>query len=608
MPQMLDDAGRRDVAAYLASLDAAEEPVEEESVRRHDQRRGSSLLSTLGCGACHRQEALVIEGLGSKTTVGALAEYLMEPARFHLGGGMPSMMLTREEALPLAGFLVASTNPVFEEDFEGGDAVYGKELVSTAGCLACHELRDPESLPNKHRATALGRLSPEEGCLAAEPPKELPRYRLTRYERRALQAFVGAYAGRPDVSPAPVYDFYNALDELRCLSCHAMGPLGPTGPIPEMAPPLTDLGGMMRGDWLDEVMTNGRRIRRGAALRMPHYAPERVKPLITGFAKAAGLKPGSGDDAPTGSESSAVQGVEILGVNGAKGGLGCIGCHGLQEQRSLGENGPDLTHAGQRLRYDWFHRWMSDPARIVSGTSMPNYFGTLTPDAARAKVDALWAALSLGKHMPLPEGFVKVETKPGSEEQPTPTDRPIVIRWDMPEATPAAFAVGLPGGVSYCFDAGESQLRYTWLGGYVDMTGTLFEKRDPKTRLTRTADLIGEIFYRSAGFPLRVGELERIPQRRFRGYRLVQGYPEFHYQVDGIDVYEKVHATAGKDGIIRTFRIDRLEESMWFVAQGSDEADVTTSLGPLEDGSVLIPRGVDVGFNATVRSATGRGR
>ena len=608
MPRMLEDAGRRDVAAYLTSLSGGEPPAEIEKVPRHDRRRGASIFSTLGCGACHRRDALALDGMGSKTTLGALTEYLMQPGKFDPGGGMPSMLLTREEAGPLAASLLESTNPAFEEDFEGGNAARGKELVRTAGCLACHLLRDPQPLANEHRAAPLERLTPERGCLADEPPAQTPRYRLTGDERHALQAFVRAYSARPDVSPAPVYEFYNALDDLRCLSCHAMGPVGPTGPVPEKAPSLTGVGGMVQGDWLAEVLTRKRRIHRRLELRMPHYESGQVEKLTAGFAKAAGLKPGTGDEAPPATETAETHGVGILGVNGDKGGLGCIGCHGWRERRSLGENGPDLTHAAQRLRYGWFYRWMRDPARIVSGTSMPNYFGPMEPAEAREKIDALWAVLSMGERMPLPEGFAEVRTEPGSEAQPIPADRPIVIRWDMPEATPSAFAVGLPGGVSYCFDPGESRLRYAWLGGYVDMTGTLYEKRDPKTRLTRTADLVGEIFYRSEGFPLRVGDADRIPQRRYRGYRLVEGFPEFHYQVDGIDVYETVRATEGHDGVVREFKIGRVEQAMWFLAAEPARVSVSTSLGAFAGGKVLIPQGVNVTFEVTVRSVSAEGR
>ncbi len=601
MPSMLDDQRRRDVAAYLASLEARGPTPEIKQVRRQEQRRGSSILSTLGCGACHRQRSLALEGLGSKTNLGSLVEYLIDPGKFDPGGAMPSMMLTREEATQVAGFLLQSRNPVFEQNFDGGDPEQGRELVRTSGCLSCHELADPQPPTSEYRAPDLKRLNPERGCLAQRPTPEVPNYRLTRAEREALQSFVRKYSDHPDVSRAPVYEFYQALEGLRCLSCHAMGPTGATGPIPESAPPLTTIGEKVSADWIKDVLINERRIHKGLELRMPHYGPAQVEPLIAGFAQAAGMKPGGGPNAPSPSEIVQTRGVGILGVNGDKGGMGCIGCHGWRERRSLGENGPYLTHAAERLRYDWFHRWMRDPARIVSGTSMPNYFGSMSPGEAREKIDALWAALSMGESMPLPAGFAAVRTEPGSEAQPVPTTRPIVIRWDMPEATPSAFAVGLPGGVSYCFDAGEVRLRYAWLGGYVDMTGTLYEKRDSATRLTRTADLVGEVFYRPEGFPLRVGDPNRIPQRRFRGYRLVGGYPEFHYQVDGIDVYEKVRPTTAKDGVIRDFRVRTVQQPMWFLADGRAGATMKSSLGTAIEGRFLIPPGTDVAFQVVVR-------
>ena len=600
MPSILDDPQRRDVAAYLASLEATEPTPEIKQVRRRDQRRGSSILSTFGCGACHQQRSLALDGLGSKTTLGSLAEYLIEPGKFDPSGAMPSMMLTREEAVQLAGFLLQSRNPAFEQDFEGGDPGRGKKLVRTEGCLSCHELEDPEPLAKEFGAPALQRLSAELGCLAVEPSEEVPNYRLTAADREALQAFVREYSEHPDVSKAPVYEFYQALEDLRCLSCHAMGPVGPAGPIPESAPPLTAIGEKVSVDWIKDVLINRRRVHKSLELRMPHYDAAQVAPLVAGFAQAAGLKPGVGPNAPSPTETAQARGIGILGVNGDKGGLGCIGCHGWRERRSLGENGPYLTHAAERLRYDWFHRWMRDPARILSGTSMPNCFGSMDPGEAREKIDALWAALSMGGSMPLPEGFAAVRTEPGSEAQPVPTNRPIVIRWDMPEATPSAFAVGLPGGVSYCFDAGESRLLYAWLGGYVDMTGTLYEKRDRATRLTRTADLVGEVFYRPEGFPLRVGDPDRIPQRRFRGYRLVEGYPEFHYQVDGVDVYERVRATTAQDGLVRKFRVKSVHQPMWFLGDEPEGAELKSSLGTATEGRFLIPQGTDVAFQVVV--------
>src|SRR5687767_5561030 len=48
------------------------------------------------------------------------------------------------------------------------------------------------------------------------------------------------------------------------------------------------------------------------------------------------------------------------------------------------------------------------------------------------------------------------------------TRRPQVLRIFMPDASPAAIAVALPGDLSFCFDASECRLRYVWKGGFID--------------------------------------------------------------------------------------------------------------------------------------------
>jgi len=283
----------------------------------------------------------------------------------------------------------------------------------------------------------------------------------------------------------------------------------------------------------------------------------------------------------------------MLGVDAQESGMGCIGCHGWEQFPSLGENGPNLSKAGRRLRFQWFERWMRQPARILEGTSMPSYFGdTGNPDHAVAIGD-LWAAFRSAAELPPPFGFRLTDMSQGGETRPVPVDRAVVIRWDMPEASPAAIAVGLPGGVSYCFDAGESRLRYVWRGGFVDMTRTLLSKKNRETNLTETAEIVGEIFFREGLAPIRTGDRERIPQRRFRGYRLVDSLPEFHYQLDGVDVYELIAPV--ESGIVRRFRIGEVSQPMWFVPREAEGVRIESSLPGAE-----IPTGVDVQFEVTV--------
>ncbi len=563
MPALAGEQERRDVATYLASLRTPAPAPLGRKPSRSDVARGNQLYGAIGCASCHQQEDLRLDGLGSKAGVAALAEYLKDPAKFDPGGRMPSLGLSDQEALEMAAFLADSRDAAFERPFEPGDPARGRQLVESRGCLSCHALAAHQ---NRQQAPQLDQLSPERSC---------PHYRLEGEPRDAVVAFLSSRQRHPDVSPAPIHQLARRVGQLRCLACHGSA---------QGAPDLLEAGAKLRTVWLEQALTGPARARPYQDLRMPHYDPRHARSLAPAFAKAAGVEPGDGAGAPSLAEAHRKRGAGMLGADAAQGGLACVGCHDWGRHQSLGEEGPQLINTTQRLRYDWFSRWMWNPARILSGTSMPAYFSSLDRRRGQDSIDSLWAALAAGERLPLPAGLEIRQAEAGSEARPLPEREAMVIRWDMPEATPAAIAVGLPGGVSYCFDAGESRLRYAWKGGFVDMSETLNRKTDA-SRLTPTARILGEIFFRSEGFPWRIGEPERVPRPRFRGYRIVAGHPEFHYQLDGIDVWERIVATPAKDGILRQLRLSSVDGPMWF----------------LDGGRRQVPRGTEVRLEVTHR-------
>jgi mono/diheme cytochrome c family protein len=585
MPAMGSETDRRDLASYLATL-GERAPARGRTPRGGDVGQGASLFGSAGCAVCHQQEGMALKGMGSKMSAGTLAAYLIDPAATDPGGRMPSLMLTKTEASQIAAYLADSQMAEFERPWTGGNPVRGKALMQSGGCLACHELRDGAPLRNGQTASPLGQVTSGKGCLSEQPPQPAPRYRLTHEQRSALNAFLEWYRRHPDVSPAPVYEVHTRLRQFRCTACHQADLGGETPALAEATPPLSGVGAKLRTGWIERVLSDGARVRHWQKLRMPDYDARHAPSFAAALAKAEGVAPGDGPRHSGISEALAAQGVGLLGTDPKQKGMACIGCHDWGKYKSLGEDGPQLMNASERLRYDWYVRWMLNPARILSGTSMPNYFSSTDRAAARQTIDTFWAALTVGARLPLPAGLGETDLSQDSEAHPLPDRRPIVVRWDMPEATPAAIAVGLPGGLSYCFDAGESRLRYAWRGGFLDLSETLSKKTD-ENRLTPTAKLVGEVFYRSGDFPLRVGDPERIPSRQFRGYRLVKGYPEFRYEVDGIEVNERIDAGEDGGGLIRHFRFDRVERPIWFVdgASGSRTA---------------IPKGADVRFDAAI--------
>jgi cbb3-type cytochrome oxidase cytochrome c subunit/cytochrome c553 len=572
MPVMLDGAGRADVTAFLASLvskDAAA-PLRRRS-SEVDIGKGSELTGTVGCLACHGEPQWKLQWLGSKYNLPALAAYLRDPSKVEPSGAMPSMQLNEADSMAIAAHLAVSRNPEFERTPPPGDAARGRQLVESRGCLGCHALSGQN---NQHRAPELAALSTG-GCLSPQPDGRLPQFRLTATEREALTAFLAFYRTRPSQSPAPIHRLRQTLVSLRCIACHRTDAGGPTATLAESVPSLAGAGEKLTTGWIEGVLSAGKRLRSGHELRMPHYTAAQTQSWPRDFAKAEGFDPGLPSTSPSVTSLHRETGLGLLGTNASRQGLGCIGCHDWGENHSLGEEGPQLINAGSRLRWDWYERWMLDPARILSGTSMPAYFRTMERGRARERILSLWAAMSIGPGAPAPEGYRAAEAELGGEAKPVPGKEAIVIRWDMPEATPAAIAVGLPGGrLSYCFDAGESRLRYAWQGGFLDLSGTLLRKTD-RNRLTPTAELMGQVFYREAAFPIRIGAVDHIPQRRFRGYRIVDAVPEFHYQIGAMQVYEKLVA----DGVAirRTLRLKPVSGNVWFVPEGSPPRSVPPS-------------------------------
>ena len=94
-----------------------------------------------------------------------------------------------------------------------------------------------------------------------------------------------------------------------------------------------------------------------------------------------------------------------------------------------------------------------------------------------------------------------------------------------------------------------------------------------KGHFDASAKILGDIFFRdNTDFPFRLGENATIPSIQYKGYRLIEKYPEFHYTLDGIDVYELIRPKADGAGLIRDFRIPHADRKFWFFTNRQDDA------------------------------------
>ena len=173
-------------------------------------------------------------------------------------------------------------------------------------------------------------------------------------------------------------------------------------------------------------------------------------------------------------------------------------------------------------------------------------------------------------------------SKPGSPH-PYALTPPYLYRAYMEAASTASIAVHLPHELSYCWDAGTCELRYAWEGAFVDNTGLW------KGKPNSVAKVLGTIFFRSkASRALRIGNRNEDPHISYRGYRLLDRYPEFHYTLDGVDVFEIIHPKEDGSGLIRTFRMPEAAHDIFFYTHPGDGVQYETSSGHWEKNVLIL--------------------
>ncbi len=398
--------------------------------------------------------------LGGKTTPGCLAAYLKNPLTIDPSGRMPNMLLSNNEAEDLARFLCPSKaedagdglpeapkaeamRAAFRRVDDRADewAAFrrlpvekqwpelGQRIVLDRGCNNCHTIAPG----GKPFATIQASASLEEivqpakqgsGCLAHEPDRRgsAPRFGFGAEDHSAIRSFLRRGLDGAG-TPVPIYTARNDLERFNCLACHSRdGDGGLSATVLEQLrrdenaenteavrpPPLTGVGHKLRTPWARQVLLDGGRARPWMGLRMPQFGEANVGRLPEALARLGGTEP---DDTIHPSMRTAAKieaGRYLVGKNA----FGCISCHDLAGIASTGTRGPDLARMNQRVRYDWYRRWLEQPQRIQPGTRMPAVFadGKSTLDKvlggnADAQADALWAYLSLGAALPLPDGM-----------------------------------------------------------------------------------------------------------------------------------------------------------------------------------------------------------
>lgn len=150
------------------------------------------------------------------------------------------------------------------------------------------------------------------------------------------------------------------------------------------------------------------------------------------------------------------------------------------------------------------------------------------------------------------------------------------------DVSPSSFAIGLPGGVNFCYDPVRGGVSYAWTGGFLDIGPV---RPGIGGKFLAPAGLLGPVVYRENGAtPLRRGDPTRVPVYEFKGYVLHEAGIEFLYTLDGVPVREYVRAREG-GGLIRRYVFESAADAKWwYVVDGKPAAE----LAPSTNGSRII--------------------
>ncbi|MFK7849755.1 MAG: hypothetical protein AB8D78_02155 [Akkermansiaceae bacterium] len=269
-----------------------------------------------------------------------------------------------------------------------------------------------------------------------------------------------------------------------------------------------------------------------------------------------------------------------LKIIGSEAGFACIACHDIKHHRTAAESkGPNLAYLGKRISYDWFVRWMNNPQRLKPGVPMPAFFAGQKPAERQKNIDALWDYLLLGDKMPLPE---ELRANPNHFIL-KPNDQPLVnrvyIRLPNKRELLRAICVGLPHGMSYCFDAETCQLVYAWTDGYLDMAPHW------KNQSGFPTPPIGKPFHLpEVSEGLKIGDHKPL----YRGYQLIDGIPQFEFTYGSTAVKMRIEASVNME-LRQVYQIAPRAEPVSFTAPpDGSPISVEASTGTWSENLLLI--------------------
>ncbi len=573
MPDLLRDRNGSERLAAATALtawligDAGERPFRREAHDATAAARGHELFQSIGCAACHASRdaqakeqntdgSVPLGDLSVKYSSDALRTFLLDPLATRPHGRMPDFGLSPQEAYDLAEFLTTPREGL-RAGYAGSEAelrARGAVLFTELRCASCHA--GPTDATTFAAATPLASADPTRGCLAERPSGAgIAVYDLSQSQRSDLRA---ALASEPLTADERVLAHLAARN---CTACHERGAhggpdetradlfsgtdlaLGMAGRFP---PPLTAAGDKLQTEWLQRTIAHGQRERPYLNTRMPGFG-EAFGDALTPLLVEVDRKTDEAPITPLPDDRDGANRVKDLGreLVGDKG-MGCIACHTFAGQDNGAMHAIDLVHStGQRLRPEWFRRYMQQPNAYRSMTIMPQFFlgeKSTRPDlgdgSSAQQIAALWHYLAEGRNVRRPSGL---RSEP---IELTVADEAVILRRAVQNTGKRGISVGYAGGVNITFDAETLAMNQIWWGRFLDVAPVFHGQGSGQAHIpTRErADLgRGPAFLSDTpddGPPPE--KLRRAAGQLLRGYDLDdRGRPTFRYTIGEIRIEDR---------------------------------------------------------------------
>jgi cytochrome c551/c552 len=323
---------------------------------------------------------------------------------------MPHFQLSSAEAASLSAFIISKAPVEPSPVSPAGDPDHGRKLFESKRCGACHETTETP----RRSDIQLPRIPVHDfrrACLA--PPQAdhgaAPNFSLTDAERGAIELFLVSDIEFAAVTP-PAEAAERLIRQFNCGACHSRdSDTSPrqlltveegSGIVPDAIPQLTWTGEKLRSDWLAKFLAGERHapLRPWLKARMPAF-PAVANVLADGLRAQHGIAAEPEPPFAPDPELAAI-GAKLAAPTA----LDCRQCHGFGPEEPRGDKqtlialGLNFSDSRQRLRRDYYERFVRNPPRCDPGLRMPilaldgktTKVTTIFGGDATKQFDALW--------------------------------------------------------------------------------------------------------------------------------------------------------------------------------------------------------------------------